>query len=279
MPDLEHVFSATSPGHRRPAAGLVRVPVRLRRHPAVRGRLRGQLRALQGGRDPAPFGSFDTPANGATGVTGAIPVTGWALDDVEVTKRRDLPRPAHRGADAAQRQGLHRRRHVRARGAVRRGQRLPDLSLLLPARAGATCCSPTCCPTAATGPSRSTPTPTTARASRRCSARRRSPARTRPPRKPFGTIDTPGQGETVSGTVVELRLGADAAARRHRDRRVDDLGVHRRRAGRAIRSTTSTGRTSRRCSPAMPTPTGRSGTTCIDTTHAHQRDPHDRVES
>jgi hypothetical protein len=33
-----------------------------------------------------PFGSFDTPANGATGITGAIPVTGWALDDSETTK-------------------------------------------------------------------------------------------------------------------------------------------------------------------------------------------------
>jgi hypothetical protein len=33
-----------------------------------------------------PFGSFDTPAHGATGVTGAIPVTGWTLDDVAVTR-------------------------------------------------------------------------------------------------------------------------------------------------------------------------------------------------
>ncbi|MCX6564567.1 MAG: SBBP repeat-containing protein [Candidatus Aminicenantes bacterium] len=33
-----------------------------------------------------PFGSFDTPVEGTTGITGAIPVTGWALDDIEVTK-------------------------------------------------------------------------------------------------------------------------------------------------------------------------------------------------
>ena len=32
-----------------------------------------------------PFGAFDTPANGVTGVTGSIPVTGWALDDVSVS--------------------------------------------------------------------------------------------------------------------------------------------------------------------------------------------------
>ena len=35
---------------------------------------------------PAPFGVVDTPAPGATGVVGAIPVTGWALDDTGVLK-------------------------------------------------------------------------------------------------------------------------------------------------------------------------------------------------
>jgi len=33
----------------------------------------------------APFGSFDTPVNNTTGIDGAIPVTGWALDQIEVT--------------------------------------------------------------------------------------------------------------------------------------------------------------------------------------------------
>jgi len=31
-----------------------------------------------------PSGNFDTPVNGVTGVAGAIPVTGWALDNIEV---------------------------------------------------------------------------------------------------------------------------------------------------------------------------------------------------
>ena len=31
-----------------------------------------------------PFGSFDTPADGSTGITGAIGVTGWALDNIEI---------------------------------------------------------------------------------------------------------------------------------------------------------------------------------------------------
>ena len=35
---------------------------------------------------PEPFGFFDTPIDGTTGIAGAIPVTGWALDDVEPTK-------------------------------------------------------------------------------------------------------------------------------------------------------------------------------------------------
>lgn len=33
-----------------------------------------------------PWGSFDTPVNNTTGVMGELPVTGWALDAVEITK-------------------------------------------------------------------------------------------------------------------------------------------------------------------------------------------------
>jgi hypothetical protein len=40
-----------------------------------------------------PFGSFDTPINNTTGVVGAIPVTGWALDNVEVTRVDILREP------------------------------------------------------------------------------------------------------------------------------------------------------------------------------------------
>lgn len=34
----------------------------------------------------APFGAFDTPANNATNVAGSIAVTGWAMDDIFVSK-------------------------------------------------------------------------------------------------------------------------------------------------------------------------------------------------
>lgn len=33
-----------------------------------------------------PFGSFDTPVNNSTGLSGNVPVTGWALDSIEVMK-------------------------------------------------------------------------------------------------------------------------------------------------------------------------------------------------
>lgn len=33
----------------------------------------------------SPFGSFDTPLNNSAGIAGAIPVTGWALDNIGVT--------------------------------------------------------------------------------------------------------------------------------------------------------------------------------------------------
>ncbi len=46
-----------------------------------------------------PFGSFDTPINNTAGVVGAIPVTGWALDNIEVT-RVDIFREAVTGEPA-----------------------------------------------------------------------------------------------------------------------------------------------------------------------------------
>jgi Viral BACON domain len=43
-----------------------------------------RLTLMQQGTSGNPFGFIDTPANNTGGVTGEIPVTGWALDDVEV---------------------------------------------------------------------------------------------------------------------------------------------------------------------------------------------------
>ena len=46
-----------------------------------------------------PFGSFDTPANNTQGVTGSLAVTGWALDDRGVTRVRIARGPV--GGEAA----------------------------------------------------------------------------------------------------------------------------------------------------------------------------------
>jgi hypothetical protein len=43
-------------------------------------------RVYAAGASAAPAGSFDTPADGVTNVAGAIPVTGWAVDDVAVSR-------------------------------------------------------------------------------------------------------------------------------------------------------------------------------------------------
>src|SRR5687768_2054344 len=41
-----------------------------------------------------PFGSFDTPANNTLGLTGAVAITGWALDDTGVASV-EIYRDAH----------------------------------------------------------------------------------------------------------------------------------------------------------------------------------------
>ena len=41
--------------------------------------------AFATGSSRPPFGSFDTPADGATGLSGNVAVTGWVLDDIEAT--------------------------------------------------------------------------------------------------------------------------------------------------------------------------------------------------
>jgi hypothetical protein len=45
------------------------------------------------GTSSAPSGVLDTPLNGSTGITGSIAVTGWALDDVEVSRVRIVRDP------------------------------------------------------------------------------------------------------------------------------------------------------------------------------------------
>ena len=52
----------------------------------VPGPIAVTLDLLLHGLSAVPFGAVDTPLDNTNGVTGAIPFTGWALDDVEVTR-------------------------------------------------------------------------------------------------------------------------------------------------------------------------------------------------
>jgi hypothetical protein len=51
------------------------------------------LQSFPQGLPAGPFGSLDTPLDGATGVAGSIAVSGWALDDVEVAQVRIVRDP------------------------------------------------------------------------------------------------------------------------------------------------------------------------------------------
>jgi phosphatidylserine/phosphatidylglycerophosphate/cardiolipin synthase-like enzyme len=44
------------------------------------------LRLMPSGSSLAAFGNIDTPTDFRTGITGAVPFTGWAVDDIEVTR-------------------------------------------------------------------------------------------------------------------------------------------------------------------------------------------------
>ena len=147
-----------------------------------------------------PFGSFDTPGDGVTGVNGAIPVTGWALDDVEVTKVEIF-----RDAVGAEPPG----QVYIGQGTFVPGAR-PDVDALYPAypyvfRAG---WGLQLLDEHASGRGNGPYTlyakatddegQTTELGSKVITCDNAGAT------LPFGTIDTPGQGETVSGTIVNF---------------------------------------------------------------------------
>ena len=151
--------------------------------------------------DALPFGSVDTPTNNATGVVGAIAVTGWALDDIgvsQVTIWRDpvtgepAGRPTARSSSATPRRS-------RARG--RTSTRTYSLPFDYQRRLGLHAPDQHAPRRRATAHSRCTCMRPIAKGTRCCSDRASSPARTRTATEPFGTIDTPDQGGSVSGTT------------------------------------------------------------------------------
>jgi hypothetical protein len=71
-----------------PISGLVTGGVQLTFNGAATngGSIDIALTTIQNGLSAPPFGVIDTPVEGQSGITGAIALTGWALDDVEIDR-------------------------------------------------------------------------------------------------------------------------------------------------------------------------------------------------
>jgi phosphatidylserine/phosphatidylglycerophosphate/cardiolipin synthase-like enzyme len=153
-----------------------------------------------------PTGSFDTPANNSTNVIGAIPVTGWAIDDVGVDKV-EIWRDGVNGEPVAANGKVFIGNAVFVAGAR------PDIEAIAPDkpmnyRAGwGYLLLTNVLPDIAAGkPTGGNGTFTlhayaidieghqAALGSKRLTLTNGSAT------KPFGTLDTPGQGETIGGT-------------------------------------------------------------------------------
>lgn len=152
-----------------------------------------------------PFGSFDTPSDGATGLTGSIAITGWALDDTGVTKV-DIQRDAHPNDPPG---AIVNGRVFIGTATFVAGAR-PDLAALYPTHPNPSnggwgylmltrglqwdgqgefnlyaVATDTLGNTATLG-------------------RKRISVNNALATKPFGSLDTPGQGQTLSGTFVNF---------------------------------------------------------------------------
>ena len=146
----------------------------------------------------APFGVFETPLNNTIGASGAIPVTGWAVDDIDLSRIRIFRDPvAGEGSaeifigDAIRVMGARPDIAAFTRPQARRaGWGYQLLSNVLPGRGNGTFTFSADAEDVdghRVRLGRKTVTFDNARATR-----------------PFGTIDGPGQGETVSGTILNF---------------------------------------------------------------------------
>ena len=147
----------------------------------------------------APFGSLDTPAD-LTTVTGELAVTGWALDDVAGT-RVDI----YRSAVAGESGGIV----FIGRGVFIRGAR-PDVQAAYPNAADSDSAGwglmvlTNFLPNQGNGTFTLYAYAVDGSGLQTLLGTRRIVAANAGSVKPFGTIDTPGQGETVSGTITSF---------------------------------------------------------------------------
>ena len=163
----------------------------------------GPVRAQQSSVPPGPpFGSFDTPATGAT-LAGEVAVTGWALDDSGISGV-DIYRSPVAG-EPTQGNGL-----VFVGTATLVSGARPDVASAFPAYPGTTRAGWGYMLMSNMFPNQGNGTFTLAAFARAVdggtaliAAKTVTFAASRST-QPFGTIDTPAQGATVSGTVVNF---------------------------------------------------------------------------
>ncbi|MEO7272177.1 MAG: BACON domain-containing carbohydrate-binding protein [Vicinamibacterales bacterium] len=153
-----------------------------------------------GGVSDGPFGTVDTPVDGTTGVSGALAVTGWALDDVGVTGVRVYRNPLPgEGSNLI---------YLGAATLVD-GAR-PDVAAFLPQLPFATRAGwglmvlTNSLPNAGTGTYRLWAYADDVEGHTSFLGTKVFSSANGAATKPFGAIDTPGPGETVSGTVVNF---------------------------------------------------------------------------
>ncbi len=165
-----------------------------------------RMKQMAAGSTSAPSGAFDTPTNDAVNVVGAIPVTGWAIDDVNV-ERVEIWRNGVNGEPVAANGKVFVGNAVFVAGAR------PDVESLssdkpMSYRAGwgyllLTNGLPDTTGTTATGGNGSYTLHAYAvdsEGNQTFLGSKRITATNGTATKPFGTIDTPAQGETIGGT-------------------------------------------------------------------------------
>ena len=204
---------AISPGASLPAPGGHSAAITLAYTGAstTGGSIAVSLSVLTTGTSAAPLGSFDTPLEGATGVTGSIAVTGWAMDDVEVTRVRILRDPA--GAEPAG-------QLVFIGDAVLVDGARPDVQASFPtfpraSRAGwGYLLLTNFLPGLGTGTYRLHAFADDADGHSTLLGTRTITCSNSAATTPFGAIDTPLQGETVSGTINDFGWVLSPGSRR-----------------------------------------------------------------
>jgi hypothetical protein len=165
-----------------------------------------RMKQITAGATAAPWGSFDSPTNDTVNVIGAIPVTGWAIDDVNV-ERVELWRSPVNGEPVAANGKVFIGNAVFVAGArpdvealsadapmnYRAGWGYLMLTTLLPDATGATT-------TGGNGTYTLHAYAVDSEGQQTFLGSKRFTATNASATRPFGTIDTPAQGETIGGT-------------------------------------------------------------------------------